>query len=445
MTGRTPDIDTDTTERSTEQVSATSGGATRKPGSVSRRALFAGVGGAAAFGVAAGAGGMAAFGAEAPPAATDAEDIVDLNVTVPFYDQPHPAGVATAPQRYTVYMTFDLAATALTQDLQVLLARWTAGIAQLMQGESIGAVEPDRPDAVATDTGEAEGLGPASLTVTVGLGPGIFTDAYGLADKRPALLQDLPRIPGDQLQEEFTGGDLSLQACADDPQVAYHAIRDLARMVTGTAHTRWAVMGFGRASAGPGQQTPRNLLGFKDGTRNITEAADYDRFVWLGEDAGWMSGGTYQVVRKIMMTIETWDFDRISDQQQIFGRTKLEGAPLTGQAEFDTPDFAATTAEGDPVIDPTSHIALAAHENNDGVKILRRSYNFTDGMNPEGLLDAGLLFISYQNDPENFVTLQQKLGRFDLLNEYIRHVGSAIFAVPPAPRTGGYIGQALFE
>lgn len=119
---------------------------------------------------------MAAFGAEAPPAATDAEDIVDLNVTVPFYDQPHPAGVATAPQRYTVYMTFDLSETALTQDLQVLLARWTAGIAQLMQGESIGAVEPDRPDAVATDTGEAAGLGPASLTVTVGLGPAVFGD-----------------------------------------------------------------------------------------------------------------------------------------------------------------------------------------------------------------------------------------------------------------------------
>ncbi len=152
-----------------------------------------------------------------------------------------------------------------------------------------------------------------------------------------------------------------------------------------------------------------------------------------------MTGGTYQVVRKVLMTIETWDFDRISDQQRIFGRTKDEGAPLTGEREFDTPDF-ALKAEGAHVIDQASHIALAAPENNGGVKILRRGYNYTDGLNPQGLLDAGLLFISYQNDPQHFVDLQNKLGRFDLLNEYIRHVGSAIFAVPPGPKAGSYIG-----
>ncbi len=214
-------------------------------------------------------------------------------------------------------------------------------------------------------------------------------------------------------------------------------------MVTTTAHTHWVVMGFGRASAGPGQETPRNLMGFKDGTRNVMADADYTRFVWL-DDPDWMTGGTYQVVRKIAMTIETWDFDRISDQQQIFGRTKDEGAPLTGEREFDTPDF-GRQVEGAYVIDQTSHIALAAPENNRGVKILRRSYNFTDGLNSQGLLDAGLLFISYQNSPQHFVDLQSKLGRFDLLNEYIRHVGSAVFAVPPGPETGSYIGKALFD
>ena len=148
---------------------------------------------------------------------------------------------------------------------------------------------------------------------------------------------------------------------------------------------------------------------------------------------------------KIMMTIETWDFDRTSDQQQIFGRTKHEGAPLTGQKEFDVPDFTLRADGGQHVIDQSSHIALVAPENNAGVKILRRSYNFTDGLNAQGLLDAGLLFLSYQNVPQHFVDLQNKLGRFDLLNEYIRHVGSAIFAVPPAPRSGRYIGQELFE
>lgn len=416
----------------------------------SRRQLLAGGAAAAAAGATVGAGVTAGLltGATQPAttptsASTSATDEVDLTRIVPFYDQTHQAGIRTPPQRHSVFMTFNLNAGTDAQDLQVLLARWSAAIAQLTQGKTIGTVEPSRPDAVGTDTGEAYGLAPASLTVTVGLGPGVFDDRYGLAAKRPALLADLPRIPGDVLQAGLTGGDLSLQACADDPQVAYHAVRNLARMVTTTAHTHWVVLGFGRASAGPGQETPRNLMGFKDGTRNVAGDDDYDRFVWLGEDAGWMAGGTYQVVRKITMTIETWDFDRISDQQRIFGRTKDEGAPLTGTAEFDTPDFAAR-GDGGYVIDQASHIALAAPENNAGVKILRRGYNFTDGLNDQGLLDAGLLFISYQNDPQHFIDLQNRLGRFDLLNEYIRHVGSGIFAIPPGPPTGGYIGQALF-
>lgn len=413
----------------------------------SRRRLVVGAAGGAVAGAAVGAGitaavlrPAAAAGADTAPEATDS---VELNKSVPFYDQVNQAGIRTPPQRHCVYMTFNLTAGATRQSLQVLLARWSAAISQLVQGRPIGPIEPARPDAVGTDTGEAEGLAPASLTVTVGLGPGVFDDRFDLADKRPALLQPLPRIPGDTLKPEFTGGDLSLQACADDPQVAYHAVRNLARMVTSTAQTHWVVLGFGRASAGPGQETPRNLMGFKDGTRNVSTDADYDQFVWL-KDAGWMTGGTYQVARKILMTIETWDFDRISDQQRIFGRTKDEGAPLSGEKEFDTPDF-ALKADGAHVIDQASHIALAAPENNAGVKILRRGYNFTDGLNDQGLLDAGLLFISYQNDPQHFVDLQAKLGRFDLLNEYIRHVGSAIFAVPPAPKTGRYIAQELFE
>ena len=240
-----------------------------------------------------------------------------------------------------------------------------------------------------------------------------------------------------------TGGDLSLQACADDPQVAYHAIRDLARMGRGVVNTRWTVMGFGRASAGQGQSTPRNLQGFKDGTRNIKEPAEIEQFVWTKDDVGWMTGGTYQVARKIRMDIEIWDADDVADQQRIFGRRKQDGSPLTGKDEFDTPDFTATTA-GQPTIDPRSHVALAAHENNNGLRIFRRGYNFTDGINELGQLDAGLLFVAYMNDPAHFVTLQTKLGGSDLLNEYIAHIGSGIFAIPPAPEEGHYIGQALF-
>lgn len=428
------------TAEPTDQAGAGDGSARR---GFSRRRLFAGAGAAGvAVGAAAGfAGGRAMAGeTEAVPG-----DMVDLTGSYDFYTGDHQAGVTTVPQRYCVFMTLDLT-TTLTSELQVLLARWSAGIAQLMAGKPVGSVQPTRPGAVAGDTGEALDLAPASLTVTVGLGPGVFDQRFGLADRKPALLAELPELPSDQLQPGQTGGDLSLQACADDPQVAYHAVRDLARMARGTANTRWMVLGFGRASSGAGQATPRNLLGFKDGTRNLKTDSEFDQFVWLGEgdDVDWMTGGTYQVARKIRMDIEIWDSDDVTDQEDIFGRSKQVGAPLSGTEEFDTPDFSATK-DDQPVINPSSHIALSAHENNDGIRILRRSYNFTDGINAVGQLDAGLLFVSYQDDPEHFIALQTKLGAGDRLNEYIAHIGSGIFAVPPAPTRGHYIGQALFD
>jgi deferrochelatase/peroxidase EfeB len=448
------------------------------PGSgVSRRRFLVGTAAAAAAGAAVGAGVTAAVVASPPAAAPPPsgtsprstvpsaaasllpgrpsssarpgaggeveEDLVDLTAAVPFYGEPHPPGIATPPQRYAAYMTFDMFPGTTAADLQALLARWSAAIAQLTAGKPIGQVRPAGDNAVGADTGEALGLAPASLTVTVGLGPGLFDDRFGLAARRPALLAELPRLPSDRLDPAGSGGDLSLQACADDPQVTYHAVRNLARMVRSTVQTRWAVMGFGRASAGPQQHTPRNLLGFKDGTRNIDGNGDDGRFVWL-RDADWMTGGTYQVVRKIQMNLETWDADRVSDQERVFGRTKSEGAPLGGTAEFDTPDFAKVGADGTLAIDHTAHIRLAAPENNGGIKILRRSYNYTDGITADGQLDAGLLFIAYMNDPGHFVTLQTRLGAADRLNEYIAHIGSGIFAVPPAPDTGHYLAEQLF-
>lgn len=410
---------------------------------ISRRGLFAGVAGGVAAGAAvAGSVASVASGATAGGApAEDDRDVVDLTRSHPFYAPPHQAGIATAQQRHTVMMTFDLV-SVLPSDLQRLLAVWSGAIAQMMKGAPIGSVQPTGADAVAVDTGEAYELSPAALTVTVGLGPGVFDHRFGLAEKKPKLLTDLPAIAGDQLQKGLTGGDLSVQACSDDPQVAYHAVRDLARLAAGVASTNWTVLGFGRASAGKGETTPRNLMGFKDGTRNIKETADFDRFVWVRDDQPWARGGSYQVVRKIQMHIENWDTDTIGDQQTVIGRTKREGAPLSGGKEFTTPRF--TSPHGDPAISPTAHIALAAHENNGGVKILRRSFNYTDGLNQYGLLDAGLLFVAYMNDPQHFVALQSKLGSSDRLNEYISHIGSAIFYVPPAPKEGTYIGQALF-
>jgi deferrochelatase/peroxidase EfeB len=418
--------------------------------SVSRRRMLGGAVLAGLTGTAVGAvgGGFAGYASATAhhPSSDAGDDTVDLRRSYPFYGQVHQGGIATLPQRYAVFMSFSLAPGAGRADLQALLARWSAAAAVLQQGKPVGTVQPQVEVQPPTDTGEAYGLSPASLTVTIGLGPSLFGDRFGLAARRPAVFTDLPPLNGDNLDPRLHGGDLSVQACADDPQVCYHAVRNLARLGRNIVSPFWAVLGFGRASAGPGQQTPRNLLGFKDGTRNVTTEAEYGRFVWVdNSDQPWMNGGTYQVVRKIRMLLETWDVDRIGNQQKIFGRTKQEGAPLSGKAEFDTPNFTATGAGGEPLIDPLSHVGLAARENNDGIMIRRRSYNYTDGLDPNGQLNAGLLFISYQKDPRDFIRLQNRLGANDLLNEYIRHIGSAIFAVPPAPTEGHYIGQILFN
>jgi deferrochelatase/peroxidase EfeB len=197
----------------------------------------------------------------------------------------------------------------------------------------------------------------------------------------------LPPLPGEILDPATSGGDIAVQACADDPQVAFHAIRNLARLGRGTVVTRWTQLGFGATSAtGAQQPTPRNLMGFKDGTRNIRsdDAAALAQHVWVGDagDPAWLRGGTYLVARRIRMFIEPWDRDTLGDQQAVIGRVKSTGAPLGGEAELDPPDFAATGPDGTPVIPADAHIRLAAFENNNGLRLLRRGYSFTDGIDP---------------------------------------------------------------
>jgi deferrochelatase/peroxidase EfeB len=197
--------------------------------------------------------------------------------------------------------------------------------------------------------------------------------------------------------------------------------------------------------------TPRNLQGFKDGTNNLTsdDEASMKRFVWVGADEPqrWLRGGTYLVARRIRMLIEAWDRTSLTEQEQVIGRFKHTGAPLTGAHEHDVVDLHARQADGLPVIATDAHIRLAGHAANDGERILRRGYSYTDGIDPvTGQLDAGLFFVAFQRDPhKQFAAIQRRLGASDSLNEYIRHTSSALFAVPPGVARGGYIGEDLFR
>ncbi len=396
--------------------------------------MLAGVGvlGAAGIGVAGGfAGGMAS--AEDKWSLPSAADQL-----VPFRGQ-HQAGITTAQQDRLAFGAFDVTATT-GAELREMLRDWTTAAEAMCLGQLVPG-EQGNPLAPPADTGEAEGLLPGHLTITIGYAPSLFDGRFGLAKRRPSTLAALPTLPGEDLDPTYTGGDIMVQACSDDPQVSFHAIRNLARIGAGTVTVRYLTTGFGRTSStSSAQQTPRNLLGFKDGTRNIkTQQRDLlDKYVWIGDETGqdWMRGGSYLIARRIRMYINQWDRDRLQDQENIFGRYKTTGAPLTGNAEFDTPNFHARGTDGRPVIPVDSHIRLAAHENNNGLRILRRGYSFTDGIDDTGNVLGGLFFILFCQDPAQFVTLQRKLGSKDALNEYIMHTGSGLFACPAGLRDG---------
>lgn len=344
------------------------------------------------------------------------------------------AGIATPTQDRMVFAAFDVTAGN-AEAVKAMLATWTAAAAAMTAGKQVGD-DAKHPLSPPDDTGEAVGLPPSQLTITIGFGPSLFDERFGFAPRKPAKLQKLPHFIADQLDPRKSDGDICIQACANDPQVAFHAVRNLTRLGRGTVATRWLQLGFGKTSStSTAQATPRNLFGFKDGTNNIKgeDSAAMKQFVWVGDDAdqAWMKGGSYLVARRINMHIETWDRDSLKDQEDVFGRYKLSGAPLTGTREFDKPDLAAKSG-ADDVIPAGAHIRLAAPSNHGGAKILRRGYSFSDGADPTlGDFDAGLFFIAYQNDPASqFIAIQKALAANDALNEYIVHTGSAIFACP---------------
>lgn len=411
---------------------------------LSRRGLMGLALGAGAAGVALGAGGGVvggmALGRDQAQAATDA--------VAPASDI-HQPGITTPVQDHLHFAAYDMMARTTRDDLAELLADWTYAATRMMQGLDVSATGAvgGSPEAPPDDTGEALGLPASNLTITFGFGPSLFDSRFGLEGQRPAGLERLPAFLGDDLDPLRSDGDLCIQACADDPQVAVHAIRNLSRIAFGRATIRWSQLGFGRTSKTTSDQaTPRNLFGYKDGTANILadDTAALDANVWVSASEGpaWLAGGSYLVARRIAMLIETWDRTRLAEQDRVVGRDKAKGAPLSGGDEFTPPDFSATGPAGTPAIDARSHVRLAHPDNNGGIRILRRGYNFVDGTTDLGRLNAGLFFLSFQKSPDSFITLQKALST-DAMGEYLRHVGSGLWAVPPAPAAGASVGAGL--
>jgi deferrochelatase/peroxidase EfeB len=406
-------------------------------------------GGAAAAGVAgAFAAGRASEGASAEAATSLAYD----------FHGTHQAGIVTPMQDRLHLAAFDVRTTD-RGELVALLKRWTEAAARMTRGldaGTVGAVD-GASNVPPDDTGEAIGLPPGGLTITFGFGPTLFRDAdghdrFGLAARRPEALRELPHFPADDLDPARSYGDLCVQACSDDPQVAVHAIRNLARIGFGTVAVRWSQLGFGRTSSTTvSQDTPRNLFGFKDGTANLKaeDEKELDNHVWVaaGDDpkADWLAGGSYLVARRFNMTVEVWDRQPLGDQEAFVGRSKGTGAPLSGGEELTPPDFDLPGSNGDPVIAPDAHLRQVHPDFHGGAKMLRRGYNFVDGSDAMGGMDAGLFFLAFVRNPDtHFIPIQMRMAKADALMEYLKVRGSALFAVPPGIAEGEHVGQSLF-
>ena len=408
---------------------------------LSRRSVLTGgvaavVGGGAAGALAGYTGRGVVDDDEAVTWKTVADSRVVGSASEPFYG-PRQAGITTAPQSHAAFVGFDIVPRATRTEVQGVLRAWSQDAARLTQGHAgLADLEPE----LAAD--------PARLTVTIGLGPGFF-DAIGMPDKRPEWLQQLPAFPQiDQLEDRWSEGDLLLQICADDPLIVAHAARILASGVRGVARQKWAQRGFRKAvGTDPSGRTQRNLFGQIDGTVNPSEEeVDFDQILYSdGSDQRWMRGGSALVLRRIRMTMDTWEeIDRNSRELSV-GRTLDTGAPLTGTAEHDPADFEAIDDVGLPVIPPESHMARARQLNR-GEAMLRRPYNYDDP--PEGgeISNTGLLFTAYMADPvRTYIPVQQRLAEQDALNTWTIPIGSAVFAIPPGAPEGGYVGQQLFE
>ncbi len=386
-------------------------------------------GGAAAVGGAAlGVGGHAAWATTTEPAPTPPDAVG--RATEPFRGE-RQHGVGTVPQAFAAWLAFDLLPGVGRDALVRLMRVWTDDIERLTAGRpGLTDLEPELAQA------------PARLTVTVGYGPGLFT-AAGREPERPAWLSPLPAFSIDRLEERWTGGELVLQVCADDPLSLAHAARLLTEQATTFVRTRWHQQGFRSVpGATPPGTTMRNLFGQVDGSRNLDPVADRD-LVWHGaEAADWLVGGTAMVVRRIAMDLDGWDLVDRTGREFAVGRRLADGAPLTGEHEHDEPDLEARDALGLPVIDLAAHLRRARTDD-PSARLLRRSYNFLDPQEPAGR-SSGLVFVTFQRDVlSQFVPIQQRLDEMDLLNRWTTPVGSAVFAVPGGPRDGEFIGERL--
>ncbi len=360
----------------------------------------------------------------------------------------HQAGIVTPHQPFGILCAFDTTApdaAALQTMFQILSQR----IEFLTQGGELTDPDPKLPPSGSGILGRH--IKPDGLTVTVGVGASLFDHRYGLSDKKPKHLTDMPDFPNDKLQADWCDGDFSLQICAFSPETCQNALRDIIKQLSKYAIIRWSIDGF--LPKAPAGEAARNLLGFRDGSANpdVSRPEVADQVLWTGiaanalDEPAWTKNGSYQAVRIIRHFVEFWDRTPLEEQEAIFGREKYSGAPLGMKHEHDTPDY-GQDPEG-KTIPKDSHMRLSNPRDPEFLakhRLFRRPFDYSRGLSKAGQLDVGLVFVCYQaNLSDGFVFVQGKLN-LEPLEEYISPFGGGYFFILPGFEKSGYLGQSLF-
>lgn len=397
---------------------------------VSRRGFLTG----GVVGAAAGAFGLAGGATGATMLAGARQDTFAAERSVEF-SGPHQMGIELEMQAVTNFVAFDLK----PETDRAAVLRWMRLITDDI--ERLAAGQP-----VLADPAPELMIGPARFSAYVGFGPSLFRK-LGLENQMPEGFVELPSFKVDQLEEEFSGGDVLIHVAADDPIVLAHGTRALVRDSMPFATVRWTQSGFAHTPGMvPGGMTHRNLMGQVDGTANPKIGTDdFDQVVWIDSGPEWIQGGTLLVFRRIAMQLDTWDQLGVPAKEEVIGRRLDNGAPLTGEREEDVPDLAARHPNGLSVIPDFAHIRRAAPAA-PGERIFRRPFSYESGFSAEGSLDVGLLWTAYQRDiSKQFIPIQRRLDELDLLNEWTVPIGSAVFAIAGGVGVGEVIAEALFS
>lgn len=415
-----------------------------------RRQLLAGLGGAGGALAVAGRPGWADEDAAGRQVADAPTGHADAAESVPFYG-PHQAGIVTPRPANGIVAACDVVAGT-PDELERMFRTLTQRLAFLTRGGIPPELDPRLPPSDSGILGPV--IPPDNLTVTVGLGASLFERLPWLLPHMPRRLQRMTQFPNDALDRELCHGDMSLQFCANLQDTNIHALRDIMKTLAGFLVLRWVQEGDVPVippNPDGTTESARNFLGFRDGSANpdSNDAGLMADIVWIdgrNDEPSWVHGGTYQAVRIIRNFVERWDRTPLSEQEAIFGRRKASGAPFDGETESDVPDYTRDPAGTVTPLD--AHIRLAnprtpqSREN----LMLRRPFNYSNGVTRAGQLDQGLLFITYQADLEKgFIAVQTRLNG-EPLEEYIKPVGGGYFVVLPGVRDAGdYLGRSLVE